>query len=474
MQFRRSDGVEQRTENTSGGALISPSRLFAKVRGNLPGPKSQALRAKEAPYLAPGTQSIMQLAGVAMARGEGALLEDVDGNTYIDFVAGICVASIGHGHPALAKALSEQALRLSAGSFTTEDRVELLQRIANVAPAPHLRRTQLYSGGAEAVESALRLARAHTKKFEVISFWGGFHGKTAGVLGLMGSDFKHGLGPLPPGQILSPYPDCYRCPFKMQPDSCGMHCIDFLRQTVKYQSTGSIAAIIVEPIQGTAGNVLPPPGWLEALRKFADELGALLILDEMITGWGRTGKMWGQQHYSVRADIMTFGKGVGSGFPITGLVSSDDIVRAEPWSKPSFSSSSYGGGPLAAAAANAVTRVIVEEKLDENAEKVGAALLAALKPFQERFDFVGDVRGKGLLIGIDLVTDKKTREPLPKAQCEWIFTECLRRGLLSMSYAPRLRINPPLVITREQALEGAAILEEVFTAFSRKTTELIS
>jgi 4-aminobutyrate aminotransferase-like enzyme len=240
------------------------------------------------------------------------------------------------------------------------------------------------------------------------------------------------------------------------------------------QSAGSIAAIIVEPIQGTAGNVLPPPGWLQEVRKIADELGALLILDEMITGWGRTGKLWGQEHFAVHADIMTFGKGVGSGFPVTGLVSSDDIVRAEPWSKPSFSSSSYGGGPLAAAAANAVTRVIVEERLYENAAQVGEALLDVLTPFAERFPFVGQVRGKGLLIGIDLVTDKKSRTPLPKADCEWIFTECLRRGLLTMAYAPRLRINPPLVITREQALEKTAILEEVFTAFAKRTTEPIS
>ena len=466
--------MEQRTENGSGGAQVVSHRQFAKVRGNLPGPRSVALRAAEAPYLAPGTQSIMQLAGVAMESGEGALLHDVDGNTYIDFVAGICVASLGHGHPALTKALAEQAQRMSAGSFTTPDRVELLERIAKHAPAPHLRRTQLYSGGAEAVESALRLARAYTKKFEVVSFWGGFHGKTAGVLGLMGSDFKHGLGPLSPGQILAPYPDPYHWPFPGTPEECGAQCIDFLRKTIRMQSSGSVAAIIVEPIQGTAGNILPPPGFLQEVRKIADELGALLILDEMITGWGRTGKLWGQEHYDVRADIMTFGKGVGSGFPVTGLVSSDEIVRAEPWSKPSFSSSSYGGGPLAAAAANAVTRVIVEERIYENAAKVGEALLSVLAPFVDRFPFVGAVRGKGLLLGIDLVTDKKSRTPLPKAHCEWIFTECLKRGLLSMSYAPRLRINPPLVITREQALEGAAILEEVFTAFAKKTTAPIS
>jgi 4-aminobutyrate aminotransferase/(S)-3-amino-2-methylpropionate transaminase len=288
------------------------------------------------------------------------------------------------------------------------------------------------------------------------------------VLGLLGSEFKHGLGPLQPGQHLAPYPDCYRCPFKLQPDSCGLACVDFLRQLIKVQTTGSLAAIIVEPIQGTNGNVIPPDGWLPAVKEVAREHGALLILDEMITGWGRTGRMWGQEHFGVSADIMTFGKGVGSGYPVTGLVSSDEIVGAEPWSRPSFSSSSYGGSPLSAAAANAVTKVIVEERLHENAAHVGAVMLDALKPLVDKYPFVGEVRGKGLLIAIELVKDKRTREPLEKQHCEWVFKECLRRGLFIMSYAPRVRINPPLVISSEQALEGAAILDEVLAALHRR------
>lgn len=449
-------------------ALIPAQRLFARVRTEIPGPRSRELRAIESEYLAPGTQSISQLAGIAVDSGEGALLRDLDGNTFIDFVAGICVASLGHGHPALAGALADQAARVSSGSFTSQPRVELLQRLAQISPAPQLKRTQLYSGGSEAVESALRLARSYTKKHEVISFWGGFHGKTAGVLGLMGSDFKHGLGPMMPGQHLVPYPDCYRCPFKLEPQSCGLACVDFLRQAIKHQTTGSIAAILVEPIQGTNGNVIPPPGFLPAVRDIAREQGALLILDEMITGFGRSGTMWGQQHFGVTGDILTFGKGVGSGFPVTGLISTDEIVQAEPWSRPSFSSSSYGGGPLAAAAANAVTRTIVEDKLHDNARVVGEAMLGALQLFKEKYRCVGDVRGKGLMLAVELVKDRKTKEPLDKADCQLLFHECARRGLLSMIYAPRVRINPPLVITREQALEGVAILDEALAAFEAR------
>jgi 4-aminobutyrate aminotransferase-like enzyme len=433
----------------------------------IPGPKSQALLAREKPFIAPGIQSISQLAGIALDGGEGAIVQDVDGNRFIDFVAGICVASLGHGHPALAEALDKQARKISAGSFATEARVELLERIASQTQkigSGKLKRTQLYSGGSEAVESAIRLARAHTKKWEVISFWGGFHGKTQGVLGLMGSDFKHGLGPMPPGMHIAPYPDGFRPPFEGNTAKY----IEFVKNVIKFQTGGSIAAILVEPIQGTNGNVLPPADFLPALRKLADELDALLILDEMITGWARTGRMFGQMHFDVEADIMTFGKGVASGYPVTGLVTTDEICAdADPWSRPSFSSSSYGGAPLGAAAANAVTRVIVEEKLDQHAARVGEVMLGALKRL-EKYEFVGEVRGKGLLLAVELVKSKQTKEPLAKSTCEWIFKQCLERGLLSMAYAPRVRINPPLVITEKQGLEGIAILDEVFSLLQQR------
>ena len=449
----------------------SPKRSFANIKTEIPGPRSKALVEAEREFLAPGTQALSQMAGIAVDHGQGALLMDVDGNTFVDFVAGICVASLGHGHPALAAALGEQAGRIAAGSFSSQPRLELLQRIASITPYPALKRTQLYSGGSEAVESALRLARAYTKKYEVVAFWGGFHGKTSGVLGLMGSEFKHKLGPLAPGNYLAPYADCYRCPFKLEYPSCGLACVDFLRQLIRLNTTGSLAAIIVEPIQGTAGNVVPPPDFLAAVKSVAKEFDALLILDEMITGFGRTGKMFGAEHFGVEADIMTFGKGVASGFPLTGLITRDELVRADkadPWSRPSFSSSSYGGAPLGAAAGNAVTRVLVEEKIPDHVAEVGDVMLEALRPLVDRYSFVGEVRGKGLMIAIELVKDKKTREPLDKKACEWVFQRCLHRGLLTMTYAPRVRINPPLVLTRDQALEGVAILDEVFAELEVK------
>jgi len=445
------------------------SRKFVRLKTVPPGPASRALVAAEKPYLAPGTQGVWQLAGIAAERGQGALLEDVDGNQYIDLVAGICVASLGYGHPRQAQAIAAQAQKLAVGSYTTAPRASLLKRIAEVTPrGAGLTKTQLYSSGAEAVESALRLARAHTKKFEVVSFWGGFHGKTQGVLGLMGSDFKHGLGPQAPGLHLVPYADCYRCPFQLEYPKCGLACVDFMRKALKVQTAGSVAAVIAEPIQGTAGNVVPPDDFLPAVKEVAQEAGALFISDEMITGFGRSGTMFGCEHSGVRPDIMTIGKALGGGYPVSGVVSTEDITRAEPWSKPSFSSSSYGGNPLAAAAADATLAAILDEDLPGNARRVGSEMLRALAPLVEKYPFVGEVRGRGLMIGLELVRDKKTKQPLGKTACEAIFLEAMRRGVLTMAYTPRVRINPPLVISVEQALEAAEILDEVFAQVEKQ------
>jgi 4-aminobutyrate aminotransferase / (S)-3-amino-2-methylpropionate transaminase / 5-aminovalerate transaminase len=437
-----------------------------KLLTEIPGPRSRALVAEERSLLAPGTQWVWNLAGVAMDHGQGALLVDVDGNTYIDILAGICVASIGYGHPGYARAIADQVAKLHVGSYTTPVRAKLLSQVAALTPG-RLKRVQIYSGGAEAVESALRLARSHTGKHEVLSFWGGFHGKTGGVLNLMGSDFKHGLGPMLPGTFNTPYPDCYRCPFGTTLDKCGLICAEFVKDKLRYETTGQLAAIILEPIQGTNGNVVPPAAFLQAMRDLAHDRGALFICDEMITGFGRTGRNFGCEHFDVVPDIMTVGKGFGAGFPVTGVISTDEIVRAEPWSKPSFSSSSYGGNPLAAAAASASLGILVEEKLTERSARVGALMLERLQGMMERHPLIGDVRGRGLLIGVDLVADRRTRAPLEKKRCEQLYLECLRRGLLTMAYAPRLRINPPLVIDEATAHEACDILDAALTVVER-------
>ncbi len=436
-----------------------------QVNTEIPGPKSAQVFAEEQRYVAPGRQRISELAGVAFERGDGATLTDVDGNVYLDFFAGVAVASLGHAHPALARALADQANRLIVGTFATPQRAEGFKRLSEVAPG-RLRRHHLYSGGAEAVEAALRLARSVTKKHEVVSFWGGFHGKTAGVLGLIGDESKQGYGPLAGGRYQVPYADCYRCPFKMTHPECGMYCVEFAAEQVKRSSAGAVAAVIVEPMQGTAGNVIPPDDFMPAVKELARDNDALLIADEMITGFGRTGKWWGIEHSGVEPDIITVGKGMGSGFPVSGVLLSDELGEAEPFGKPSASSSSYGGNPLAAVAVGTTIQTIQRERLVENSREVGTILLDRLMALKEKYPFVGDVRGRGLMIGLDLVRDRETREPLARPVTETIFKECLRRGLVIMGYFPRIRINPPLVITAAQAEAGAVILDEVFAHVS--------
>ena len=437
------------------------SKRHLRVITELPGPKSRALRSAEAEHLAPGTQAIWEYAGIAVESGAGSEITDVDGNTFLDFVAGISVAALGYAHPRYTADLTAQLAKIHVGSFTTEARLKALSLLAELLPA-QLDKVQLFSGGSEAVESALRLARAYTGKFEVLSFWGGFHGKTSGALAQMGSDFKHGLGPMPPGAHLTPYADCSRCPFKLKHPSCGLLCVEFAREKLKKETTGKLAAILVEPMQGTAGNIVPPPDFLRALQEVAKENQALLIADEMITGFARTGQRFGIDHSGIVPDIMTLGKGMGGGYPATAVATRGEIAQAEPWSKPSFSSSSYGDNPLASAAITSSLSIIKDQNLTENARYVGDKLKAGLNELAERHPSMANVRGEGLFLGFDLVKPGTT-EAWTTAECRQLFDATLRRGLVTMAYAPRVRINPPLILTEAEAGEALSVLDDSLT-----------
>jgi 4-aminobutyrate aminotransferase-like enzyme len=445
-----------------------PKDQRAELKTAIPGPESRALRAREDAHMAPGLQGYAVSAGIVVEEGRGSAVTDVDGNTYLDFIGGINVGALGHSHPRYVTEVQAQLNKIAVGSFTSRARVELAERLAAKPPAPGVHRLQLYSGGAEAVESALRLAKCHTGKYEFVSYWGGFHGKTMGALSLMGSTFKNQLGPMVPGAHQIPYADCYRCPVGLAYPSCGVACAEVGRKHVKTASAGAIAAVVVEPMQGTAGNVVPPKEFLPAARALADELGAVLIADEMITGLGRTGKRWGVEHTGTKPDVVTIGKAFGGGFPLSGLLTTDAIAEAKPWGVPSGSSSSYGGNPLGAAAGAAALRIIDEELLTENARDVGAVMLRELEGFVERYPFVGFVQGAGLFLRVELVRDKKTKEPLPRKITERIFAECVRRGLLTMAYAASFRIQPALTIDEATAKNGLAILAEVFDAVARE------
>jgi len=422
---------------------------------------SKAAFDAEAHYLAPGTQSVALFSQLCIDRGEGAILYDVDGNRYIDLLAGVGVASLGYAHPKYVAGMQRQIARVHVGSFTTEHRAALVRLLADLTPGD-LNRTQLYSSGAEAVEAAVRLAKSKTGHQELLGFWGGFHGKTGGVLPVLGSSFKHQLGPLMPGCYLAPYASCARCAFDKQFPSCEWHCVDFLRRKVDIETTRNVAAIIVEPIQGTAGNIVPPSGYLQQLRALADELGALLICDEMITGFGRTGKMFAIEHEGVIPDIITVGKGFGGGFPMSGIIAREGVAFAKPFANPSGSSSSYGGNPLAAAAARITIEVILEEGLVEHARRLGERMLAEMRRWEQHVPIVSDVRGRGLLLGMDLVVPG-TRMLLDKKVTRWIFDTLLARGVLAMIYNPEVRINPPLVIGEDEAMTALATMKDVLS-----------
>src|SRR5271169_4377965 len=273
-----------------------------QVVTEVPGPKSREIVAREAKNLAPGMQSISTLSGIAVARAEGSIIEDVDGNRFLDLAAGICVNALGHAHPRYEQIAKDQIDEVTVGSFTTPRRAQAMEKIAAHTPKG-LDKIQLYSGGTEAVEAAMRLAKSYTKKYEFLSFWGGFHGKTAGTMSLIGDGTKNGLGPSLPGTYHAPYADCYRCPLALQYPSCGIECASFARKVVKNSTTGALAAILMEPIQGTAGNIVPPKEFMPAMQELARENGALLISDEMITGFGRTGRWFGCERTGTTPDI---------------------------------------------------------------------------------------------------------------------------------------------------------------------------
>jgi 4-aminobutyrate aminotransferase-like enzyme len=452
------NGVPPR--NTSG------SKDHAQRR-TVPGPRSKAIFDREAEAMAPGLQSIALYSQIVVDRASGCTITDVDGNEYLDFIAGIAVGSLGHCHPHYVKGLKEQLERITFGSFTTETRANFLKLVSELLPEG-ITHIQMFSGGAEAVEAAFRLAKSVTKKFEFVGFWGGYHGKTAGVIGLLGGGYRNHQGPFPPGMHRSPYAYCYRCPWKLEYPSCGLACAEHLRNVIKNDTQSEVAAIILEPMQGTAGNVVPPDDFVHAVREIANEFGALLIADEILTGFGRTGTMWASEQFDLKPDIMTIGKGIGGGFPLSAVASSLERMSAKPFGEPSGSSSSFGGNPLAAAAGLAAVEAILDEKLVENSARVGALMLDALKGLQNKYRFIGDVRGRGLMIGVELVADRATKTPLDKTITRALFHEALERGLVTMSYSHVIRINPPLVITEDEAMRGIEILDQSFAAISRQ------
>lgn len=440
---------------------------FAKkqpfLHTQIPGPKSLASWEAQNKVIGPGLQRVVQWARLSLVRGQGPFLEDADGNVFIDFMGGSGVNSIGHSHPKYIEAMQQQLQSLAIGSFNTPARVEMLEQFQAIFPKG-LDRVQFFSGGTEAVEGALRLAKSHTGKYEFLGFWNGYHGKTMGALALTDGARK-GLGPMPPGALTAPYAYCYRCPLKLTFPSCKFACVDHVRQVIKNESAGALAGIIVEPIQGRAGNITPPPGYLKELKAVAQEFGALLIVDETMTCMGRTGKMYAFEYDDVVPDIVIVGKGLGSGYPVTAVLSTSAIMNSKPFSDPSFNSSSFAAFPMACAAVGATIAITRAEDLPARAHALGAELLAELKAMEQEVPIMGEARGLGLMLGFELVEDKKSGRPVSSTAMEEIFMDLLRSGVLVMfgssGSGNSMRLYPPLNIDPQIARNGIAIIKQV-------------
>jgi 4-aminobutyrate aminotransferase-like enzyme len=405
-----------------------------------------------------GYSSQVRLFPVVFESGRGVTLTDVDGNTYIDYSSGIYVTGLGHCHPKVTEAVQRAAGELmNAHDFTTPIKMRLLEKLADISMGEgkqKLSGMQLYDSGTTAVEAGLRLMRAATGKFELISFHRDFHGKTMGAVGLARLDVSQGLRA--PGYFLVPRGYCYRCEFRQKHPECGLLCVDYIRTVLREETAGRVAGIVLEPIQGWAGSVVPPDGWIQGIRSLCDEFGIMMMADEVLTCMARTGRMFAMEHWDTVPDVMTLGKGFGNGFPVTAMLVADE--HKEVIEKIS-ASTSYGGNPMACAAALASIEVIQEENLCDRATHLGEILMARMRKLGAESPIVGEVRGLGCLLGIELVKDKTSREPFEKAG-QLVYQKAFAKGLAWIPAGHILRMSPPLIMEDDVAMKGMDIIEE--------------
>lgn len=435
-----------------------------EIRTPLPGPRAAEIIAKDAELISP---SYTRGYPFVMARGEGVWAWDVDGNKFLDMTAGIAVTAVGHSHPRVVEAIKRQAeqfLHMSGTDFYYELQIQLAERLNQIAPGTTPKRVFFTNSGAESVEAALKLARYATGRQRIIAFLGAFHGRTMGALSLTGSKPVHrrGFAPLVNGVIHVPYPYCYRSPFDLSKKSCTDWVIDWIEHEIFGHITApdEVAAIIVEPIQGEGGYIVPPDDFHPRLRELCDRYGILMIADEVQTGVGRTGKWYAMEHWNVEPDIICTAKGIANGMPLGAIIAKRDLMS---W-PPGAHASTFGGNPVSCAAALATLDVIEEEGLLENATQVGAYMLERLQAMQQRFDVIGDVRGKGLMIGVEFITDRDTHTPSPDLR-DRVVDEAFKRGVLLLGAGKNvLRFMPALTLTREEADVALDVVEESLQA----------
>jgi len=432
------------------------------IRTELPGPKARDIIARDQAAV---STSYTRDYPLVIAKGRGAVVEDVDGNVFLDCTAGIAVASTGHSHPDVVQAITDQAqkfLHMSGTDFYYELQARLGEEIGDLVPMAGPHRSFFSNSGTEANEAALKLAKFTTGRHNVMAFFGAFHGRSMGSLSLTASKVRQrqGFGPLLPGVYHAPYPDTYRS--GLSADATADRCIDFIEQQlfVHLVSPDEVAAIVVEPIQGEGGYIVAPDSFLERLRAIATRYGIHLIVDEVQSGMGRTGKMFAIEHTKVSPDIVTIAKGIASGLPLGITTAASSLMGQWP---PGAHASTFGGNPVSCAAAVATIRLL-RESLVKNAEVVGSYLIEGARALMDKHPLIGDVRGRGLMVGIELVRDRGTKERAT-AERDALVRECFRRGLLVLGAGRNaIRLSPPLVLTKQEADVALRIIDEALAA----------
>ena len=441
--------------------IVQPE-LLPHLVSELPGPKAKEIIARDQAVLSP---SYTRCYPFVIKRGEGAVVEDVDGNRFLDFNAGIAVVAAGHSHPRVVSAIQQQAaqfLHMSGTDFYYEGMVQLAEKLAALTPGDVPRRVYFGNSGAEAIEAALKLARYHSGRDQFIAFLGGFHGRTMGALSLTGSKVtqRRRFHPSLPVQHI-PYAYCYRCAYKKEPSTCDVECVKVIEERLfkTILPAEEVAAIVVEPVQGEGGYLVPPTKFHHELRRIADQYGILLIHDEVQSGMGRTGKMFASEHFGVTPDIVTLAKGIASGMPLCATIARAEVMN---WT-PGAHASTFGGNPVSIASA-LTTVELLEESLIANAAQVGNYMLDRMHDWPRRFKYVGDVRGLGLMIGFELVYDQDTKERAPEIR-DRLEMMAFERGLLILGCGPNsIRLCPPLIINRDQAEFALDTLEQCLQA----------
>jgi 4-aminobutyrate aminotransferase-like enzyme len=451
--------IEEEQNNMSKEWWKKSAIDIPKIAVEPPGPKSKSMHESTTRYFR-GLSSQVKLFPVCFSEGHGITLTDVDGNRYLDFSSGIYVTSLGHCHPKISEAIAHWVKRLmNCHDFTTPVKEALLAKMAEILPKG-LNQVQFYSDGTSAVEAGIRAARAISGKHEFLSCFRDFHGKTLAAVSCaqMWRGDVLSYGPTrAPGFYMVPRPDPYRPIFTTPDGSIDTDAyIRFYDQFIREGTVGNIAAFVLEPAQGWGGSIFPPEDFFPKLRTYCDEKGILLFADEVLTGMGRTGQWLCMSHWKVKPDIVTFGKSFGNGFPVTTMVVGEE--NAEALDKIS-ASSSYGGNPMACAAALASLQVIEEEGILENVRSVGETIMRRMVKMKQEHPIIGDVKGKGFLLGIELVKDKETKEPFEEAG-KLVYQKAFRKGLAWIPAGHILRMSPPLIMDEKYASLGLDIIEE--------------